>query len=93
MLPTRAQKKREELEGGPVTCRCNLGHYDFYASAAGKGNAVAYLQQRWGASWQESAALFDDDNDLSMAKNCRTCLIPTVTAESVRACCALCLRA
>ena len=38
------------IEGSDVICRCNLGHYDFMSALAGKGNAVAHLQQKWGLS-------------------------------------------
>eukprot|EP00283_Hemiselmis_rufescens_P012536 CAMPEP_0173447864 /NCGR_PEP_ID=MMETSP1357-20121228/39577_1 /TAXON_ID=77926 /ORGANISM="Hemiselmis rufescens, Strain PCC563" /LENGTH=230 /DNA_ID=CAMNT_0014414289 /DNA_START=61 /DNA_END=750 /DNA_ORIENTATION=+ len=75
---------RSEIEGGELSCRCNLGHYDFMCSRAGKGNAVEYLQRKWGVSSDECAAVFDDDNDLCMAAKCRWCLIPSITSESVK---------
>ena len=44
--------------------------YDFYPRASGKGNAVAYLQRRYGLAPAQCVALFDDDNDLPMARRC-----------------------
>ena len=63
-----------------VACR----QYDFYPALSGKGNAVAYLQERFGIKPSESACLFDDDNDLPMAEKCGTHLLPGLTSDSVR---------
>ena len=58
--------------------------YDFYPRASGKGNAVAYLQQRYGLAPEECVALFDDDNDLPMAMRCEGGqLLPGLTSKSV----------
>lgn len=66
-----------------VSWAMNLGKYDFYPSAAGKGNAVKYLQERFGISKSETACLFDDDNDLCMAEQCGTHWLPGLTSRSV----------
>ena len=63
----------------------NLGKYDFYPSKSGKGNVVAYLQHKFGVTPDECACLFDDDNDLPMARQCATHLLPGLTSDSVRA--------
>ena len=62
----------------------NLGKYDFFPAASGKGNAVAYLQDKFGVAPEESCALFDDDNDLPMAARCGTRMLPGLTSASVR---------
>lgn len=62
----------------------NLGKFDFFPKASGKGNAVAYLQRQYGLAPEECVALFDDDNDLPMARQCGTQLLPGLTSESVR---------
>ncbi len=62
----------------------NLGKYDFFPAKSGKGNAVAYLQDRYGLRADECACLFDDDNDLPMARRCGTCMLPGLTSASVR---------
>lgn len=68
-----------------VAWAMNLGKYDFFPEASGKGNAVAYLQARLGGlEADECAALFDDDNDLPMAARCGTRMLPGLTSESVR---------
>ena len=67
-----------------VAWTTNLGKYDFYPAAAGKGNAVRHLQARFGVGRAESACLFDDDNDLPMADACGRHLLPTLTSTSVR---------
>lgn len=62
----------------------NLGKYDFYPRASGKGNAVAYLQRRYGLAPEQCVALFDDDNDLPMARRCEGGqLLPGLTSKSV----------
>ena len=61
----------------------NLGKYDFFPAASGKGNVVAYLQQKWGLAPEECACLFDDDNDLPMALRCGQKLLPGLTSASV----------
>jgi len=68
-----------------VSCATNLGKYDFYPSVAGKGGAVSYLQKLFGISKSETAALFDDDNDLPMAEQCGIHMLPGLTSESVKA--------
>ena len=45
---------------------------------------VKYLQQRYDVSAEESVCLFDDDNDLSMAQQCGTRMLPGLTSDSVR---------
>ncbi|KAL1528441.1 hypothetical protein AB1Y20_009788 [Prymnesium parvum] len=62
----------------------NLGKYDFFPRASGKGNAVAYLQEKWGLAPEECACLFDDDNDLPMAVRCGAHFLPGLTSDSVR---------
>jgi hydroxymethylpyrimidine pyrophosphatase-like HAD family hydrolase len=62
----------------------NLGCYDFYPRVSGKGNVVAYLQQKFGVAPDECACLFDDDNDLPMAQRCGSQLLPGLTSDSVR---------
>ena len=58
--------------------------YDFYPRASGKGNAVAYLQRRYGLAPAQCVALFDDDNDLPMARRCEGGqLLPGLTSKSV----------
>jgi len=61
----------------------NLGKFDFFPAASGKGNVVAYLQGKFGVTEDESAALFDDDNDLPMAQKCGTHYLPGLTSKSV----------
>ena len=61
----------------------NLGMVDFFPAASGKGNAVGYLQRRFGVAREESACLFDDDNDLTMAEMCGAHFLPGVTSQSV----------
>jgi len=68
-----------------VSCATNLGKYDFYPSVAGKGGAVSYLQKLFGVSESETAALFDDDNDLPMAERCGIHMLPGLTSDSVKA--------
>ncbi|KAL9178331.1 hypothetical protein ACHAXT_001759 [Thalassiosira profunda] len=67
-----------------ISWSTNLGKYDFYPSAAGKGNAVKYLQERFGVQQSETACLFDDDNDLPMAEQCGIHMLPGLTSESVK---------
>lgn len=62
----------------------NLGKYDFFPRVSGKGNAVAYLQNKWGVSAEESCCLFDDDNDIAMANKCGMHLLPGLTSDSVK---------
>ena len=58
--------------------------YDFYPRASGKGNAVAYLQRRYSLAPEQCVALFDDDNDLPMARRCEGGqLLPGLTSKSV----------
>ena len=71
-----------ELPEG-VDWAMNLGKYDFYPRASGKGNVVAYLQEKFGVTPDECACLFDDDNDLPMAQRCGTHLLPGLTSDSV----------
>uniref|UniRef100_A0A7S3BYA0 Trehalose-phosphatase n=1 Tax=Haptolina ericina TaxID=156174 RepID=A0A7S3BYA0_9EUKA len=73
---------RDHLPPG-VDWAMNLGKYDFFPSLSGKGNVVAYLQVKWGLAVDECAALFDDDNDLPMARRCGTQLLPGLTSPSV----------
>ena len=61
----------------------NLGKFDFYPSLSGKGNVVAYLQAKFGVAPDECACLFDDDNDLPMARRCGVHLLPGLTSKSV----------
>merc|ERR1719460_3030883 len=63
----------------------NLGKYDFFPRASGKGNSVAFLQRRFGVAPAESVCLFDDDNDLPMAAQCAAHYLPGLTSDSVRA--------
>jgi hypothetical protein len=45
---------------------------------------VAYLQQRYGLAPEQCVALFDDDNDLPMARRCEGGqLLPGLTSKSV----------
>ena len=67
-----------------VAWAMNLGKYDFFPRASGKGNAVAYLQRQYGLAPEECVALFDDDNDLPMAQQCGMQLLPGLTSDSVR---------
>jgi 3-deoxy-D-manno-octulosonate 8-phosphate phosphatase KdsC-like HAD superfamily phosphatase len=46
---------------------------------------VAYLQRKHGLTANECACLFDDDNDLPMAEQCGTHMLPALTSASVRA--------
>ena len=66
-----------------ITWAMNLGKYDFFPSASGKGNAVAYLQAVYGVRADESCCLFDDDNDLPMAERCAVHYLPGLTSQSV----------
>eukprot|EP00966_Prymnesium_polylepis_P069288 1610181-Prymnesium_polylepis.1 len=61
----------------------NLGKFDFFPAASGKGNVVQYLQGKWGLDPAQCAALFDDDNDLPMALSCGRQLLPGLTSQSV----------
>lgn len=67
-----------------VAWAMNLGKYDFFPSISGKGNAVAYLQAKFGVAPEECACLFDDDNDLPMAERCGRHFLPGLTSSSVR---------
>ena len=67
-----------------VAWAMNLGKYDFFPKASGKGNSVAYLQGKHGLAPEECVALFDDDNDLPMAERCGLQLLPGLTSESVK---------
>ena len=67
-----------------VTWAMNLGKFDFFPALSGKGNVVSYLQQKFGVRPEESACLFDDDNDLPMAEGCAIHLLPGLTSDSVR---------
>uniref|UniRef100_A0A7S2CXT3 Sucrose phosphatase-like domain-containing protein n=1 Tax=Haptolina brevifila TaxID=156173 RepID=A0A7S2CXT3_9EUKA len=62
----------------------NLGKFDFFPAASGKGNVVKYLQEHFSVSPDECACLFDDDNDLPMARQCITRMLPGLTSDSVR---------
>ena len=62
----------------------NLGKFDFFPAASGKGNVVGYLQGKFGVSEAESVCLFDDDNDLPMASRCGVHFLPGLTSDSVR---------
>ena len=44
---------------------------------------MAYLQRRYGLAPAQCVALFDDDNDLPMARLCGTHLLPGLTSASV----------
>ena len=68
-----------------ISWSMNLGKYDFYPAVAGKGNAVAHLQTRFGVERAGSACLFDDDNDLDMAEKCAIHHLPSLTSASVAA--------
>ena len=68
-----------------VSWSTNLGKFDFYPTLAGKGHAVAYLQERLAVSSASSACLFDDDNDLPMAEQCASHFLPGLTSASVEA--------
>ena len=73
-----------EMPNGVATAM-NLGKFDFFPALAGKGNAVAYLQERFHVRRDECACLFDDDNDLPMARLCDGArLLPGLTSDSVR---------
>lgn len=74
---------RAELDPTQISCSWNLGKIDFYPACCGKGNAVKYLQAKLGLRKEESAALFDDDNDLPMAEECAFHLLPSLTSESI----------
>jgi len=77
--------KIESALPADISWATNLGHFDFYPSAAGKGEAVVYLQKKFGITRSETACLFDDDNDLPMAKQCGIQMLPGLTSESVEA--------
>lgn len=77
------ESMRAELDGAQIGCSMNLGKYDFYPACCGKGNALRYLQAKLGLGRAESAALFDDDNDLPMAAECARHLLPSLTSESI----------
>ena len=74
----------EARKPASVDWAMNLGKYDFFPAQSGKGNAVGYLQDKWGVSKDESVALFDDDNDLPMAERCAVHLLPGLTSDSVK---------
>jgi len=78
------QAKIETSLPSGVSWATNLGKYDFYPSTAGKGNAVNYLQNKFGIAKSETACLFDDDNDLPMAEQCGIQMLPGLTSESVK---------
>lgn len=63
----------------------NLGKADIYCATSGKANAVQLLQQSLNILSTQSAALFDDDNDLGMANICDGMQIAvSITHESVQ---------
>ncbi|KAG8470245.1 hypothetical protein KFE25_008666 [Diacronema lutheri] len=75
---------RAELDAhGVIGCSINLGKFDFYPASCGKGNAVRYLQAKLGLPKADSAALFDDDNDLPMAEECDQQFLPALTSDSI----------
>lgn len=61
----------------------NLGKYDFFPAASGKGNAVRHYLERHDLSADDAVALFDDENDLPMADNVKTCFVMQATHASV----------
>jgi len=67
-----------------VAWAMNLGCFDFFPAATGKGNAVTYLQAQFGVAPEESVCLFDDDNDLPMAERCGGHYLPGLTSDSAR---------
>lgn len=83
--PAAAQKVEQfrSQMSTEISSSMNLGKYDFYPAMCGKGNAVRYLQQKLGVAREESAALFDDDNDLPMAEACAWQLLPALTSDSI----------
>jgi len=74
----------DELKSRGIGHAMNLGCYDFFPLAAGKGNVVQYLQRRWQVTSTDCVALFDDDNDLPMTQHCATGFLPWVHSDSVR---------
>ncbi|KAJ1619113.1 hypothetical protein T492DRAFT_1088238 [Pavlovales sp. CCMP2436] len=74
---------RAKLDPTLISSNMNLGKYDFFPACCGKGNAVRYLQTKLGHTREQSAALFDDDNDLPMAEQCARHLLPALTSESI----------
>eukprot|EP00164_Ancoracysta_twista_P010798 GFYU01016418.1.p1 GENE.GFYU01016418.1~~GFYU01016418.1.p1 ORF type:complete len:297 (+),score=39.14 GFYU01016418.1:157-1047(+) len=75
---------KDELAKLPaeLTYAYNLGKCDIYPAVSGKGNACKYIKERF--SCGSSYALFDDDNDLPMARAVDHCLLPMVRTPSVK---------
>jgi len=89
-VDVRGSKEHKDLVEGfrssmdpRIDCSMNLGKYDFYPAMCGKGNAVRYLQEKFKLDPSECAALFDDDNDLPMARECGVRLLPALTSDSI----------
>mmetsp|Transcript_91366 Transcript_91366/g.295459 ORF Transcript_91366/g.295459 Transcript_91366/m.295459 type:complete len:150 (+) Transcript_91366:575-1024(+) len=62
----------------------NLGKVDIFPVISGKANAALHLLRRLDVPPEETAMLFDDENDLDLAKLCGRGFLPTVTHEQVR---------
>lgn len=77
------ERFRVALDPLVISSAENLGKVDFFPALCGKGNAVKYLQAKFGVGRAESAALFDDDNDLPMAAECAVHLLPALTSDSI----------
>jgi 3-deoxy-D-manno-octulosonate 8-phosphate phosphatase KdsC-like HAD superfamily phosphatase len=77
------ERFRAGLDPSVIGSAENLGKVDFFPALCGKGNAVKYLQAKFGVRPAECAALFDDDNDLPMAAECAVHLLPALTSDSV----------
>uniref|UniRef100_A0A7S1XIB5 Trehalose-phosphatase n=1 Tax=Erythrolobus australicus TaxID=1077150 RepID=A0A7S1XIB5_9RHOD len=63
----------------------NLGKADVYPAKSGKRNAAAEILRRENISAAESAAMFDDDNDIELGELCAHAFLPSVTHPSVLA--------
>mgnify|MGYP001545383570 FL=1 len=54
----------------------NLGHIDFIAERAGKGNAVAFILDKQNVSVARVFGLGDDWNDLSLLERATDAFVP-----------------
>jgi len=68
---------------GKIQVFFNLGMMDVLPVISGKHNAAVYVVERLGGSWERSAFLCDDDNDLPLAKLVKKAFLPGITHPSV----------
>lgn len=80
---TALQEALSDMPSG-LSFNSNLGKTDIYPTNAGKANTVKYLQKKFGIHRLETACLFDDDNDLLMARECGIHALPSLTSFSIK---------